>query len=980
MLELKDITKIYKIGSTKDDSYQEVNALSGVSVKFRKNEFVAILGPSGCGKTTMLNIVGGLDKYSSGDLEINNVSTKEYKDSDWDNYRNNRIGFVFQSYNLIPHLSVFANVELALTLSGVKKAERREKAKQALIRVGLGDKLNVKPNQLSGGQMQRVAIARALVNNPEIVLADEPTGALDSATSKQIMEILKEISNERLVIVVTHNKDLADAYATRIINMLDGKLVGDSNPITEKDEEQKEINQDKPIEELNLNKKDAKKKSKKPKNRMSYFTALSLSFKNLLTKKARTTLVSFAGSIGIIGIALILSVSSGFQNYVNFVQQDTLSKYPITINSTSADYSSMIEAMFGASDNANFNEDHVYQSEQISGIFKVSKSIKNNLKEFKKYIETEDVQNRIKDISTVQYTYDLDLNIFYDHAEGVPADNSLLVNPYQLLKMDSLQDSAGSFFQDTFTEMLDNQDLIKSQYSLIAGDWAKSDVYLEGEDNIAEVVLVLDKNNCISDYALMALGLRDRADLENILKGNQVTSSFDKKVSDFLGMEYSVVLNPKMYDYNDQTQLYDLMTSSISASNYYVKDVASTTTVQSKTCVKMRVVGVIKPNPEATVSSISGTIAYTHGLTDFVVEKLAEYAQNNSSENIIKAQENSRNKSVISGKFFEISAADVYKYYQENPVEYGNLVAEEKALIATYEDYSALIIQQSTNVLEKFGENSISNNLDIIRALQIVQSNNANMENLSIEQRSAISDFSSTYGEYSEAGKNLISTFGARLLDGSTYEETLALIGKCSLDDPKSISFYAIDFESKQIIESVIDEYNKAVMADESLGTEDERMAYIISYTDYAGIMMSSIAKIISYITYILIAMVGISLIVSSIMIGVITYISVLERTKEIGVLRSVGASKRDIKNVFTAESLIVGIIAGLLGVGITLLLQIPINMIFAMFTDMSVVANLPIAAAFVLIGISMLLTYVAGLIPARIASKKDPVVALRSE
>ena len=985
MLELKDITKIYKIGSVKDNTYQEVRALNGVSIKFRKSEFVSVLGPSGCGKTTMLNIIGGLDRYTSGDLEIDGISTKEYKDRNWDNYRNNRIGFVFQSYNLIPHLSVLENVELALTLSGVKRAERREKARQALIKVGLGDRVTVKPNQLSGGQMQRVAIARALVNDPEIILADEPTGALDSGTSKQVMEILKEVSKERLVIMVTHNKDLADTYSTRIINMLDGKLVGDSRPLTKKEEdaEAKKLAEEQKMQEQETA--DKKKKEKKPKKRMSYFTALALSFKNLLTKKARTALVSFAGSIGIIGIALVLSVSSGFQAYVNLVQQDTLSKYPITVNASSSDYTSIVESVLGSGDDVEFEEDKVYDSEMISDIFRVlNGATTNNLTRFKEYLETPEINEKIKDIATIKYTYNLDLNIFYDDAVGVADDKSLLVNPYQLLKLDNLNETAMNLLGDTFDEMLDNEDLIKSQYSLIAGDWAKENVYTDGEDNIAEVIVVLDKNNSIPDYVLMALGLRNRADLVPILTGGEVSSNFEMNVEDFIGMEYSVVLNPNMYEYNTKTGLYDKITSNVSASTYYAKDVAPTATIEEKACVKMRVVGVVKPNPDASASSISGTIAYTHGLTDFVVEKLDAYTQDDTIvHNIIKDQQKdqNKNKSVISGKFFELSEEEIYKYYtQDKPSEYEKLTYEEQNVVDAYGSLRVSILQKALDVVEAFGEGNLPVDQALERAVVLVMDNIGNIDNLTEDQQDAVNSFANIYSDYLEVSEDLMGTFGLKLLDGSTYEETLDLIGQCRLDSPKSISFYAIDFESKQVIESVIADYNKAVLADESLGTEDERIAYVISYTDYVGLIMSSVSKIIIYITYILIAVVAISLVVSSIMIGVITYISVLERTKEIGVLRSVGASKRDIKHVFTAESLIVGIIAGLLGIGITLLLQIPINVLFASFTEMTVVANLPVAAAFILIGISMVLTYIAGLIPANIASKKDPVVALRSE
>ena len=887
MLELQNISRIYEIGKPKDSDYQQVCALDGVSVQFRKSEFVSILGPSGCGKTTMLNIIGGLDKYTSGDLIINQISTKEYKDSDWDNYRNNRIGFVFQSYNLIEHLTVLENVELALTLSGVKKAERKQKAKQALVKVGLEDKISSKPNQLSGGQMQRVAIARALVNNPEIILADEPTGALDTQTSLQVMELLKEVANERLVIMVTHNPEIANKYSTRIIKMLDGKLIDDSNPITEEEQKliietakkhqaevyiqkKKERELSKKAKRIYL--KQQKLQEKKRKRKMSFFTALSLSFKNLLTKKARTFLVSMAGSIGIIGIALILSLSSGFQMYIDTVQKDTLSTYPITIHATSTDYSSLLESLSGTASEIEYDSSKVYSDNKLSDMINVlsNGTTTNDLVSFKKYLETNKVKDKLKNIATIKYTYNLQPNIFYNNAVNIPQGQSLLVSPFSMMTSMSTNSTAMSLMSETFEEMLDNPALIQNQYNLVAGSWANSQVYQQDNKQIAEVLVVLDKNNRIPDYALMALGLRNRAEIASIISGTPVEDTFELKVEDLLNLEYSLVLNPDMYQDSDADGIYNVITTNSSVNPYYTTDTVSTVVIDQLTSVTLKVVGVIKPNEAATATSISGTIAYTKSLTDYVISQLESYANGTIANNALYAQLNNAETNVLTGETF-------------------------------------------------------------------------------------------TDGEISR-------------------QKVLKTLGNCSLDTPASISFYASDFDAKADIEKLIQEYNDMVLADESLGVLEEREKHVISYTDYVGLMMDGISIIINAITYVLIAFVSISLVVSSIMIGIIIYISVLERTKEIGVLRSVGASKKDIKRVFTAESLIIGLIAGLLGIGVTIILNIPINLILEALAGVSGVAKLPALGATVLVLISMSLTFIAGLIPAKIASKKDPVVALRSE
>ena len=954
MLELKNISKIYELGKEKDKDYQKIEALDSVSIKFRKNEFVSILGPSGCGKTTMLNIIGGLDKYTSGDLLINNVSTKQYQDKDWDNYRNNRIGFVFQSYNLIPHQTVLENVELALTLSGVKKAERRERAIKVLQQVGLGDKIKSKPNQLSGGQMQRVAIARALVNNPEVILADEPTGALDTKTSLQIMELLEEVAKEKLVIMVTHNADLANQYSTRIINMLDGKLTGDSNPISE--EEEKELialaNEEKLKEEqlnqelANLSKKERKEKlkqikksEKKKKKKMSFLTALSLSFKNLLTKKARTILVSFAGSIGIIGIAMILSLSSGFQIYIDTVQKDTLSNYPITIAQSSTDYSKILESVAGGNEDVEYDKDKVYSNNSLSDMMQVLMSGKteNDLKSFKKYIETAEVQEKLKNKATVKYTYDLDLNIFYDNAVGVDSGKSLLVSPFSLLTNMSGNSPAMSLMNDIFQEMLNNQTLIQSQYNLVAGSWAQTEVYDSVDDKVSEVMIVLDQYNRIPDYALMALGLRNRKDIDKIMSNQEITNNFELSAEELLGLEYSLVLNPDMYSFNAGTGLYESITSNSSTNQYYTIETANKTTVADLTSVKLKVVGVIKPDENATATAISGTVAYGAALTEYVVNELEQKAE--TAGNALYAQKLNSKTSVISGKYFDFGAADIVQYYNSNPAEKDLLTSQEKTVLSDYETAFSNWMADKSN-----------------QAAMIILYN---------------------------AGETVEETFLEKFQDKIeplSLDQTLQKLGSVNLDNPETISFYAVDFEAKNDIEQLILDYNNQVLADESLGTLEDRQKIVISYTDYVGLMMESVTIIINAITYVLIAFVSISLVVSSIMIGIITYISVLERTKEIGVLRSVGASKKDIKRVFTAESLIIGFASGALGILITLILNIPINLIIEALAGIAGVSKLPVVGGFALVAVSMFLTFIAGLIPAKIASKKDPVIALRSE
>lgn len=861
MLELLDIKKEYKTQDT------VVQALKGLNISFRQSEFVSILGQSGCGKTTLLNIIGGLDKYTSGDLIIDGVSTKGYTDKDWDTYRNRKIGFVFQSYNLIPHLNVLENVELALTLSGIGKEVRRQKAKEVLIKVGLGDKLKSKPNQLSGGQMQRVAIARALVNDPEIILADEPTGALDSKTSVQVMDLLKEISNEKLIIMVTHNPELSQKYSSRIIRLLDGNVVDDSNPYSKESENlQKQ-------DSIFIDEKRKNKSKSKIKTSMSLFTALSLSFKNLLTKKARTFLVSFAGSIGIIGIALILALSSGFQAYVDSVQKDTLSSYPVKLSNSNYDLSSLIQIFFNSETGTKNNGDKVYSKDELTSMLNKfnSSSSQNDLKSFRGYIEGEGKDELSKYSTAVQYTYNVNINAYYESAENgliKVNDSDVFSNviaryPYthtfenmdEQTRYGLLQYMFGqsnTFYSNAFwSEMIDNQELLSSQYELVGNDskWATQ---------YNEVMIVLDENSCLTDYTLFGLGLLDQSKLENLLENyikdrdaESISQTFE--FEDLLNMTYNIILEPDFYEVQVDGSYKDIRDET-------PIDIVKVQNLCDTKGVEIKVVGIARKKADV-VSSISTPIAYTSKLTQYIINNIR-------GNSIIEAQLADEDINVLTNKPFTDA---------ENPK--GQL--------------------NSSQVLSK--------------------------------------------------------------------------LGYTSLDNPESILIYPINFESKAKIEQFISNYNAKVLA----SGEDSK---IITYSDTVGSMMNSISTIITAISYVLIAFVSISLIVSSIMIGIITYISVLERIKEIGVLRSIGASKRDIRRVFVSESVIIGFIAGLLGILITLVLTIPINIIISILADLTGVASLPIVGAIFLILISVILTFVAGIIPARIASKKDPVIALRAE
>lgn len=878
MLQIKNICKRYTTG----DLVQ--SALDDVSLNLRDNEFVAILGPSGSGKTTLLNIIGGLDRYDSGDLVINGISTKKYKDRDWDSYRNHTIGFVFQSYNLIPHQSVQANVELALTISGITKSERRRRAKEALEKVGLGDQIHKRPNQMSGGQMQRVAIARALVNNPDILLADEPTGALDTETSVQVMELLKEVAKDRLVIMVTHNPELAEQYATRIVKLRDGRITDDSDPYAVEESAT-------PPQHQTMGK-----------TSMSFLTALTLSLNNLRTKKARTILTSFAGSIGIIGIALILALSNGINAYIETVQKDTLSTYPVSIESESVDMNAMMAAMMSQNtqDGVDHPLDQVYSNNITTNMLStMSQETKaNDLGAFKDYIENGDSDMQ-KYASAIQYGYDLDLQIYSANAD----DGVLQLNPSEIMSggMNSAASHGsaagmGMMFPGVFEEMLGNRELLESQYEVLAGRFPDEKAY-------NEVVLVVDENNEISDITLYTIGLMDQEEYKKIVQAVSAGETVEKPAQasftyeDILGTSFKLVLNTEYYVKDAQTGAWKDMHENRKFMQALVDD-----------ALPLQVVGILRPDSDASAASIGGTVAYTSALTEYVVDKI------NNSE-IAKAQLADRNTNILTGMPF-----DVESYVEE----------------LTMDDVNKMVSEMSPQEQQQF---------------QMMSANMPEQEILNLFREQLKADA----GEY------------------ATYEDNLRTLGIVDLERPSRINIYPTDFEAKDKITALIEDYN-------AMQTEAGHDELTLSYTDIVGLMMSSITTIINMISYVLIGFVAISLVVSSIMIGIITYISVLERTKEIGILRSIGASKRNISSIFNAETLIVGFAAGLLGIGISLLLLIPANAIIEALSGVSGIASLPWMAAVLLVLISMALTLVAGLIPSKKAAKKDPVTALRTE
>ena len=852
MLEIKKITKVYQTEGFKQ------KALDGVSINFRKCEFASILGPSGSGKTTLLNIIGGLDHYDSGDLIINETSTKEYSDRDWDTYRNHRVGFVFQNYNLITHQSVLANVELALTLSGVSKKERTKKARKALERVGLKDHIHKRPSQLSGGQMQRVAIARALVNDPEILLADEPTGALDTATSKQVMDLLKEIAADKLVIMVTHNSDLAEEYSNRIVKLKDGKIIDDSHPYDGS-------------EDTKLDLFESEKKSKK--TSMNYKTALSLSLNNLMTKKGRTMLTAFAGSIGIIGIALIMSLSHGINLFIAKTEEDTLSAYPLTIEKESVDMSSMLQTFAGNNDK-NLEEDGKIHSISIMGdMFEtMSKEVKHNdIKRFKEYLEK---HSEIKKYTTdISYSYNVTLNLYKSDTDKV-----VRVNPTTVLDTIGFNSSGSSVMYsslltnyDVFYQLLNNETLLKQQYDLVDGRWP---------EDYHELVLNVGENNGVSDYTLYSLGILSQDDLKeqfnNMISGKEVNfEEHSYETSDFIGLTFKVVPNSSYYTKENGIWV------NKSEDEEYMKDVINN-------AEEVRIVGIIRQNEEAVNTGRDyGLVGYKEELMNHLVEQTRD-------TDIAKEQLADENKNVFTGKEF------------------------------------------STN-------------------------SNFDMSSLTPEQMMALQNMSQ------EEMATFMKSYSENMT--SSYTENLRKIGIADLNNPDYVYIYPKDFDSKKEIVKIIDNYNK--------GKEE---ADKIEYTDVVGIMMSSVSTIVNVISSVLIAFVAISLIVSSIMIAIITYISVIERTKEIGILRSIGASKKDISRVFNAETLIEGLAAGVLGIVVTIVFNIPINIIIKNVVNISNLSVLPIDGAIALILISVLLTVIAGFIPAKIASKKDPVEALRSE
>ena len=846
MLKLNNIKKNYETGN------ESVKALKGISIEFRENEFVSILGPSGCGKTTLLNIIGGLDHYTSGDLIIDGISTKKYKDRDWDTYRNHRIGFVFQNYNLITHQSVLSNVELALTLSGVDKQTRRKKAIEVLEKVGLKDQMYKKPNQMSGGQMQRVAIARALVNDPDILLADEPTGALDTKTSVQIMEILKEISKDRLIIMVTHNPELAEKYSSRIINLLDGEVTSDSKPYSSKKEEK-------------LKTSDNNKKTS-----MSFLTAMNLSLNNLMTKKGRTILTAFAGSIGIIGIALILSISNGVQQYINNVEEETLTSYPLTVQEETVEISDLITTLQPDADKEVHEDGKIYSNDVMSEMMATmsAKVQSNNLEAFKSYIESD--ETNIQDYtSAISYSYNLNLQIYKDDTDEIVQVNPNTVLDELGMSMNEMQSAFVS--TDVFSEMFDSEEMNKQMYDLVAGSWPTT---------YNEVVLVVDENNEISDFTLYALGLKDSDELsemyQNILDGTPFEveqTSYD--IDDLVGMNFKFLLNSDYYDKENGIWV------DKRSDEKYMKELL-------ENAEELTITGIIKPNEESVVASTAGGILYLKDLKEYVINKI------NESE-IAKEQTENHDINVFTGQEFSDEEFDV-----------NSLTPEQLAYL------QSLSPTEMAQVIENYEKQA-----------------------------------------------------------GATYEDVLNQIGVIDLDKPSSINIYPKDFDSKEEIVNIINDYNEKEQAE---GREEN----VINYSDLVGVMMSGVSTIIDVISYVLMAFVSISLIVSSIMIGIITYISVLERTKEIGILRAIGASKKDISRVFNAETFIEGLIAGVMGILITLLLTIPINIIIKNLSGISNVAILPIGGAIILVIISILLTTIAGLIPSRMASKKDPVEALR--
>ena len=1038
MLQLKNIQKTYEVGDS------SVHALNGVSIDFRECEFVSILGPSGCGKTTLLNIVGGLDRYSEGDLLINGKSTEDFKDRDWDTYRNHSVGFVFQSYNLIPHQTVLANVELALTLSGISKAERRRRATEALEKVGLGDQLNKKPNQMSGGQMQRVAIARAIVNDPDILLADEPTGALDTQTSVQIMEILKEIAKDKLVIMVTHNPELAEEYSTRIVRLRDGLVIDDSMPFTA------------PTATEEVVRKTDVKKGKK--TSMSFWTAFSLSLNNLMTKKGRTFMTSFAGSIGIIGIALILALSNGINIFIAAVQEDTLSTFPLTINRVTQDYQAMLQAMTGTSEESTEERDEnlIYVDDSMGTMMSaMSATVENNLEAFKKHLDA-NKEVLAPYVTDIQYTYDYQLQVFNmvsttdedgnpitearEIGMGVVFDHmgSAFSGMSELMEMGS---SMGGMGMDVFTEMIDSPELLDQQYDVIAGEWPTA---------YNEVVLVVGSNNQISKMTLYMLGMLDpdliEDELADLMEGKYETGDIPPfTYEDILNIKFMLLTTSDFYTESGRTYPTDSGNKPIWTDTRESFDYDRTDFV-TKNGVELKVAGIVRPKEGATATSIGGVIGYTKEFTDYILQKNADSA-------VINQQKETPTVNVLTGLPFErtvytpdtiqelvdkIDDATMDMFYAymtqqilNNPdfsdrIEVTDtesfigmfmlLPADKQAVIfdsvltaAKANPVSGTALQALCGILSQTTEGVTITPDNFTKLLPILDVQTQVLGALygipaSEQMPFPVAGLIEMAGEeamndiYTELSKSiktmtvneeiflaLLKTLTAddpafiQLEEtlysmapqiDATYDSVLETLDDAEKAKPASVNFYAVDFESKDFITDFIKEYNDNAEETDKL-----------KYADTVGILMSSVTTIINAISYVLIAFVSISLVVSSIMIGIITYISVLERTKEIGILRAMGASKRDIRRVFNAETLIIGLCAGIIGIVFTVIICIPASAIVQHATGIPTIrAVLPWLGGVILVIISTVLTVISGLLPAGSASRKDPVIALRTE
>ena len=1002
MLELKNIRKVYPAGNG------TVDALRGVSLSFRDSEFVSILGPSGCGKTTMLNIIGGLDKYTTGDLVINGRSTTDFKDRDWDGYRNHSIGFVFQSYNLIPHQSVLSNVELALSLSGVSKIERRKRAIAALEKVGLGDQLKKRPGEMSGGQMQRVAIARAIVNDPDIILADEPTGALDSETSVQVMEILKEIAKDRLVVMVTHNPELAEKYSTRIVRMLDGEILSDSMPVTD-------------IEHKTLIAKHTEaKKIKEKKPSLSFFTSFGLSLNNLFTKKGRTALTSFAGSIGIIGIALIYAVSQGMTTYINTVQEDTLSSYPLTLEAQHTDLGSLMETfMQAASASTEHEKDAVYQKTALYDLVNAMTSMEtkeNDLEAFKSYVEelmkaeneeNADIRNAI---SGIQYTYNTELTVYTENVDGdiILSDSQelirkILAKSFSSMGMESmmgLTESSSSMSPmmgmgmgtqlTMWQEMLTGKDgslinpILEKQYELVYGSWPNS---------YDEIVLVLDENNELDDMTLYALGLKSEAEIDEIVDASMNRTELNnaqKKWSyeEICSMEFRTVIGADCYKLDEKTGLYTDMRTTEAGLRYLYDN-----------GLKLKVTGIIRPNEDAVASMLMGSIGYTQALTEYIIEKTA-------SSPAVKAQLDDPAHDIFTGLPFrdnknitDEEKAEGFKNYVSELSDEGKAKAYitimsippdemlrssvdgvmqkmtradmEKALLTGLSQQTGMAESELESYVSEMSDEDLTELFEQLIAEQVTAQYAAGVQAKLASMTSAQLSAALTMSVSTYTTEQCAKYYDAVLeFSGSSYDMNVYKLGYVDINVPSTVNIFASTFEEKDVIEDMISAYNDSV---------DETQK--ISYTDYVGLMMSSVTTIINAITYVLISFVAVSLIVSSIMIGVVTLISVQERTKEIGILRAIGASKKNVSGMFNAETVIIGFSSGLIGVLTTYLLCIPINIILHTLTGINnLSAQLPIPVAVLLVAISVMLTLVSGIIPSRSAAKKDPVVALRTE